>query len=116
VCILRQHSPITKNNYIQRRRLTEGARLLIFTDKQIMEIALFAGYETQQSFTIGFKSLFKCSPQAFRKKQDFYPLQLKFTVDGKEKLRGDKIMNIRTVDSDKIILVGYRKNTRIGEL
>lgn len=27
------------------------------------EIALLAGYETQQSFTIAFKTLFKCSPQ-----------------------------------------------------
>ena len=34
---------ITVHNYIQRRRLTEAARLLIFTDKPIMEIALFAG-------------------------------------------------------------------------
>lgn len=105
---------LTVHNYIQRRRLTEAARLLIFTDKPIMEIALFAGYETQQSFTIGFKSLFRCSPQAFRRKRDFYPFQLKFMVDGQEKLRGDKIMDIRTVDSDKIILAGYRKNTRFG--
>lgn len=105
---------ITVHNYIQRRRLTEAARLLIFTDKPIMEIALFAGYETQQSFTIGFKALFRCSPQAFRKKRDFYPFQLEFVVDGQEKLRGDRIMDIRTVDYDKIVLVGYRKNTRFG--
>lgn len=104
----------TVHHYIQRRRLTEAARLLIFSDKPIMEIALFAGYETQQSFTMGFKALFKCSPQAFRKKRDFYPIQLKFSVDGQEKLRGDKIMNIRTVDSDKIILVGFKGNTRFG--
>lgn len=61
----------TVHNYIQRRRLTEAARLLIFSNKSIMEIALSAGYETQQSFTIGFKALFKCSPQAFRKKEIF---------------------------------------------
>lgn len=104
----------TIHNYIQRRRLTEAARLLIFTHKPIIEIALFAGYETQQSFTIGFKAHFRCTPQAFRKKRDFYPLQLKFLVDGKESLRGDKIMDIQTVNSEKIILIGYRKNTRYG--
>lgn len=104
----------TVHSYIQRRRLTEAARLLIFTEKPIMEIALFAGYETQQSFTIGFKALFKCTPQAFRKKRDFYPFQLKFMVDGIEKLRGDKIMDIRTVDSKTIILIGYKSNTRFG--
>ena len=102
------------HTYIQRRRLTEAARLLRFTNKSIMEIALFAGYETQQSFTMGFKKLFKCSPRAFRRKRDFYPYQLKFTVDGQQELRGDKIMDIRIVEGDKMILVGYKKNTRFG--
>lgn len=102
------------HTYIQRRRLTEAARLLIFTDRSIMDIALFAGYETQQSFTIGFKSLFKCSPQAFRKKRDFYPFQLKYSVDGMNKLRGDMILNIHTVERNEILLVGYKKNTRFG--
>lgn len=102
------------HTYIQRRRLTEAARLLVFTDKPIMDIALFAGYETQQSFTVGFKTLFKRSPQAFRKKGAFYPLQLKFSADGIKKLRGDQIMDIRTVESGSILLVGYRKNTRFG--
>lgn len=63
------------HSYVQRRRLTEAARLLAFTDQPIMEIALFAGYETRQSFSTGFKALFKCSPQAFRNKKEFYPLQ-----------------------------------------
>ena len=31
------------HTYIQRRRLTEAARLLILTNKSIMDIALFAG-------------------------------------------------------------------------
>ena len=102
------------HTYIQRRRLTEAARLLIFTNRTIMDIALFAGYETQQSFTVGFKALFKCSPQAFRKKRDFYPFQLKYSVDGIKKLRGDMILNIQTVDYGEIFLVGYKKNTRFG--
>ena len=104
----------TVHHYIQRRRLTEAARSLVFSDKTIMEIALSAGYETQQSFTIGFKTLFRCSPQVFRRKRNFLPMQLKFIVDGKERLRGDKIMDITTVDSNKIILIGCRKNTRFG--
>ncbi|MDB0441219.1 AraC family transcriptional regulator [Clostridioides difficile] len=104
----------TVHNYIQRRRLTEAARLLIFTDKSIMEISLFAGYETQQSFTIGFKALFKCSPQSFRKRGNFHPIQLKFTVDGKETLRGDRIMEVKIVENDKILLVGYKGNTCLG--
>lgn len=102
------------HSYVQRRRLTEAARLLAFTGQPIMEIALFAGYETRQSFSTGFKALFKCSPQAFRNKKEFYPLQLKFTVNGKKELRGDVIMEIRTVECNKILLVGYKANTKKG--
>lgn len=105
---------LSVHTYIRRRRLTESARLLVLTDKPIMEIALSSGYETQQSFTVAFKDLFRCSPQVFRKKRDFYPFQLKYTADGIKKLRGDMIMDIRTVESNKIFLVGYKKNTRPG--
>lgn len=104
----------TVHEYVQRRRLTEAARFLIFSNQSIMDIALFAGYETQQSFSVGFKSLFKCSPKAFRKKQEFYPLQLKFIVDGKKCLRGDRIMDIKTVEGNKMLLAGYRANTKWG--
>jgi len=102
------------HTYVKRRRLTEAARLLIFTDKSIMDIALFSGYETQQSFTIGFKKLFKLSPQAFRKRQAFLPLQLKYTVDDKSNLRGDKILDIKIIESGEINLVGYNATTKLG--
>lgn len=102
------------HSYVRRRRLTEAARLLVFTDKPILDIALFAGYETQQSFTTGFKSVFRCSPQAYRKKRAFHPLQLKFSVDGIHTLRGDNMMQIRTETCGEIRLVGCHKNTRWG--
>lgn len=102
------------HNYIQRRRLTEAARQLVYTDCAIIEIALFAGYETQRSFAKAFKSMFNYSPQAFRKKKEFFPLQLQYKVDGKEKLSGDKISDIRIINQNKMILLGYKKNTRFG--
>ena len=104
----------TVHSYVQRRRLTEAARLLIFSNQSIMEIALFAGYKTQQSFSVAFKALFDCSPQVLRKKREFFPLQLKFTVDGKKQLRGDMIMDIKTIESKRFLLVGYTVNTRNG--
>ncbi len=42
---------LTIHDYVQRRKLTEAAKLLIFSDKPIIEIALIAGYESQQAFT-----------------------------------------------------------------
>lgn len=105
---------LTAHSYVRRRRLTEAARLLIFSNRSIMEIALSAGYETQQSFSVAFKVLFRRSPQAFRKKHEFYPFQLKYSVDGNKQLRGDRMMDIKTVEGSPILLVGYMANTKRG--
>ena len=105
---------LTVHSYVQRRRMTEAARLLVFSGRPIMEIALFAGYETQQSFTVACKAMLGYSPQELRKKGEFHPLQLKAIVDGKKCLRGDRIMDIKTVKSDRILLAGYTENTQNG--
>jgi AraC-like DNA-binding protein len=70
----------TIHQYIQKRRLTEAARQLVYTDNSIIDISLNAGYETQQSFTLAFKRLYEESPQAYRKKQEFIPIQLRFKM------------------------------------
>lgn len=66
------------HDYVQRRRLTEAARLLVFTDRSILDIALTAGYESQQAFTVIFSQLYKKSPDKFRRDEEFYPLMLRF--------------------------------------
>lgn len=68
----------TMHQYIQKRRLTEAARQLVYTNRSIMDISLIAGYETQQSFTLAFKRLYEESPQAYRRRQKFLPIQLRF--------------------------------------
>lgn len=72
---------ITLHDYIQRRQLTEAAKLLVFSKKAIIEIALMAGYESQQAFTSIFKSMYKQTPMEYRQNQVFYPLQLEFTLN-----------------------------------
>ena len=71
---------ITPHCYIQRRQLTEAAKLLAFSPKPILEIALEAGYGSQQAFAGVFKSMYKKTPMEFRKNQWFYPLQLEFSL------------------------------------
>lgn len=104
----------TIHNYIQRRRLTEAARLLVFTDRPILEIALSAGYDTQRSFTRAFQGMYHASPRYYRKQKVFMPLQLKFDISSREELRGDRILEIKVVESDAIFLVGYTGNTKRG--
>lgn len=71
---------VTLHDYIQRRRLTEAAKLLVFSQKPILDIALVAGYESQQAFTAVFKSMYKQTPLEYRCKEAFYPLQLAFAL------------------------------------
>ncbi|ACL75411.1 GNAT family N-acetyltransferase [Ruminiclostridium cellulolyticum] len=72
---------MTIHDYIQRRQLTEAAKLLVFSGKNIMEIALLAGYTSQQAFTNIFKAMYKQSPLQFRRNEVFYPLQLEYKFD-----------------------------------
>ena len=42
---------MTLHDYVQRRQLTEAAKLLVFSNKPIIDIALICGYESQQAFS-----------------------------------------------------------------
>lgn len=72
---------LTIQTYIQRRRLTEAAKLLVLSDRPILEIALSCGYASQQSFTDIFKAMYKKSPNQYRKEEKFYPLQLRYVLN-----------------------------------
>ena len=71
---------MTLHDYVQRRQLTEAAKLLVFCDKPIMEIALICGYESQQAFSGVFKAMYKMPPAQYREHRVFYPLQLRFAL------------------------------------
>lgn len=71
---------MTVHDYIQRRQLTEAAKLLVFSYKPIIEVAFLCGYESQQAFSDAFKSMYKVPPAKYRDKGIFYPLQLRFVL------------------------------------
>lgn len=73
---------ITLHDYQRRRQLTEAAKLLVFSEKSILDIALLSGYESQRAFHSIFKSMYKLSPNQFRENERFYPLQLKYEFEG----------------------------------
>ncbi len=45
-----------------------------FFENPIMEIALIAGYESQQAFTAVFKEMYKKTLGKYREEEEFYPL------------------------------------------
>ena len=57
---------MTLHEYIRRRKLTEAAKLLVFSQKPLLEVALLAGYESQQAFTSVFKDMYKRTPLEYR--------------------------------------------------
>ena len=71
---------MTIHDYVQRRQLTEAAKLLVFSSRPIIEVAFFCGYESQQAFSSAFKSMYKVPPAQYRDKGNFYPLQLRFAL------------------------------------
>ena len=72
---------LTLHGYIQRRRLTEAAKLLASSQRPILDVALTAGYESQQAFASVFKAMYKQTPLEYRRSGVFYPLQLRFALN-----------------------------------
>lgn len=93
---------MTLHDYIQRRQLTEAAKLLVFSEKPILEIALIAGYKSQQAFTAIFKSMYKKTPMEYRQNQVFYPLQLEFALNTNPSVPDDVLQEITYASLDDI--------------
>ena len=93
---------MTIHDYVQRRQLTEAAKLLIFSDKPIIEIAFICGYESQQSFSLAFKAMYKSPPAEYREKRSFYPLQLRFTLHQKIAAMEFTMQDIRLAKKEDI--------------
>ncbi len=73
---------LTIHDYLQRRQLTEAAKLLVFSGRPIIDIAMLSGYESQQAFTKSFTAFYKQPPNQYRENEKFYPLQLRFDFEG----------------------------------
>lgn len=72
--VFREKTGQTIGTYLRARRLTEAARKLVETEAPIIEIALEAGYHSQQAFTGAFQQVYQCSPKTYRKQKQFTPI------------------------------------------
>lgn len=107
---------MTLHDYVNRRQLTEAAKLLVFSNKQIIEIASICGYESQQSFTTAFKAMYKATPAQYRDRGCFYPLQLRFTLQRKQSAKEYNLHQIQPavfsdipawMDLMRLVIDGY---------
>ena len=63
----------TVKDYIRSRRLTHALDLLLNSNKRIIDIALDADFESQESFTRAFKTAFDVTPAQYRKAGKRHP-------------------------------------------
>lgn len=73
----------TVKAYIRARRLGQALELLLNSDKRIIDIAMEADFESQESFTRAFKAAFDITPAQYRKagKRHPAPRKIKFDKD-----------------------------------
>ncbi len=58
----------TLKTYIRSRRLAGALEALASTDQRVIEIALAAGFQSQESFTRAFKAAFGLAPAEYRRR------------------------------------------------
>ena len=66
---------LSLGSYIRKRRLTNAAIKLRDSSERIIEIALDSGFESQESFTRAFKTMFGANPNEYRKSDSDFGLR-----------------------------------------
>ena len=60
---------MTIHKYIVKRRLTEAAHKLVYSNMSILDVSFLYGCESQQAFTNAFSRFYKTSPLNYRLKK-----------------------------------------------
>lgn len=101
----------TLKEYIRKRRLTAASIALATTDRRILDIALDAGYESQEAFTRAFKVMFRKTPGECRDRRSKPVIVLnkpRITMEYLDHLYGGISMEpvLKFVDEKKVIGIG----------
>ena len=100
--MFRETTGMTMHDYILRRQMTEAAKLLVFSRRPVIEIGYVCGYESQQAFTAAFTAMYKIPPAEYRRRQTFYPLQLRFWIREETGIEGIEKSDVRLAEMDDI--------------
>lgn len=71
---------VTLKSYVARRRLALAALEVAETRRRILDIAMDAGFSSQEAFTRAFRAAFGCTPGAYRRSPGPIPLFLRKEV------------------------------------
>lgn len=100
----------TLKTYIRSRRLANALDKLLTTDQKIIEIAITAGFESQESFTRAFKKAFDMTPNQARKiaNKNLFLKKIEFTPEYLEHVSQNISLNPEIYTQRKLQLVGMK--------
>lgn len=108
----------TLKDYIRRRRLTQAALTLLDDSKRtILDIALEAGFESNEAFTRAFRAQFDQAPSAFRRAgrpPGFPQAQPQITRDYLAHLQSGISREPRQLDHPELCLVGPKREFAVA--
>ncbi|MEM1486267.1 AraC family transcriptional regulator [Oscillospiraceae bacterium PP1C4] len=105
----------TVGNYIRLRRLKRAADDLLFTDKKILDIAVYYQFNSQESFNRAFKKVYKVSPGTYRKNRidTFIGSRKELTTVHLKHLNSGVTIQPAIKQLEEVRLIGIRDKTTL---
>lgn len=100
----------TLKTYVRSRRLANSLERLLATDMRILDIAMRAGFESQESFTRAFKKAFGMTPNEYRRLGDksLFLRKVQFDEDYIRHINENVSLEPLVYDQPPMTLVGQR--------
>ncbi|MBI3563525.1 MAG: effector binding domain-containing protein [Gammaproteobacteria bacterium] len=100
----------TLKTYIRSRRFASALEKLLVTKTRIIDIALGAGFESQESFTRAFKKTFAMTPNQYRKlgNKSLFLKKIQFNSDYLRHINQNISLQPQIYHQEKKLLVGLR--------
>lgn len=98
-------------SYIKKRRLANAAQKLLYTDTKIIDLAIENDFESPEAFSRAFKTMYKTSPQNYRKSRMRTFVSTKECLDASllEHLLHHVSIQPTIVCIDEIKIIGIRR-------
>ena len=100
----------TLKTYIRSRRLANSLEKLLVTNAKIIDIAVCAGFESQESFTRAFKKTFDMTPNEYRKLGDksLFLKKAQFDTEYLQHINRNISLEPEIYNQQRLLLVGLK--------
>jgi len=100
----------TLKTYIRSRRLANALDKLLISDQKIIDIAMTAGFKSQESFTRAFKKAFNMTPNEARKigNKNLFLKKVKFDTEYLQHINKNISLTPEIYTQEKLQLVGIK--------